>query len=711
MTAHTSSSPPDRHASNPGTLAPFQTGALVVSLVITVATLLLTPSAAVKWPNVAVFVPSYQSLLIATYLLAAYLIYGYFRQTRQRSLLWLWAGSIYTAGVLTAQFLSLPGAFVAGERLLGGPQTTIWLWFYWHLGASGMLLGYALAESRAPNRIVPDAMRSLARSACLTAAALAVTIASVTVLHDHLAVLDIDGDYSRVIRTGYGPLIQVMLFAAMIVLWRTSRFRTPISAWLGVAMLALALDNMITMAGGARLSAGWYVGRLNALFSALVMLVLYMQTIHRVYLGASASAVALERAKTELERHQKHLESLVEERTRSLENSQNALLHAQKLEAIGKLTGGVAHDFNNVLHIISGNLDLIRMLSGPNEKVQQRCTSAREAVRRGARLSSQLLSFARKQPLQPAPASLAQIFGDMDELIKRAVGERIEIVLDVAPDAWNVKVDQQQLENVFLNLALNARDAMPYGGTLTIAAHNTTLGKADTTRLQLGASDYVTLAFADTGCGMPAAVRERAFEPFFSTKGVGKGTGLGLSMAYGFVKQSGGHIEIASEAGRGTSVIFLLPRTLEAAVEKSSNQATPVSGGSETVLVVDDEVAIQDNVGAILTALGYRVLKASSADEASGVLRQHERIDLLFTDVIMPGAMSSPQLASLARELHPALQVLFTSGYSEDAVIQDGRLKQGVHLLSKPYSSEELARAIRITLAGGERRDQHRNSA
>ncbi len=695
-----------RPASRPASFsrfAPFQIGALAVSALLTLITLLLTPGAAHKWPNVPVFVPAYQSLLIGTYLLASYLVYGYFLQTRIRSLLWLWSGCVYTAGVLVAQFLSLPGAFVAGQRLLGGPQTTIWLWFFWHLGAGGMLLGYAFSEWRRPGRLVPDAGRSFARSAACMAAALGATLFAVTVLHDRLPVQDVGGDYSLVTSTGYGPLLQLMLFAALFFLWRASRFRTPISAWLGVVVLALALDNMITMAGGARLSIGWYVGRLNALFSALVMLVLYMQTIHRVYLKAAFNADELAIAKDKLERHQERLETLVQERTRSLEDTQNALLHAQKLEAMGKLTGGVAHDFNNVLHIIGGNLDLIRMLAGANDKVLQRCTSARDAVRRGARLSSQLLSFARKQPLQPAPTSMARVLADMDELLKRAVGERVRIELAVAPDSWNVRVDPQQLENVVLNLALNASDAMHDGGTLTISIANTVLTEDESARLQLRAREHVCIAFIDTGAGMIEEVRERAFEPFFSTKGIGKGTGLGLSMAYGFVKQSGGHIDIDSEPGQGTTITILLPRTAEAAIEKAAHQAAAVSGGAETILVVDDEIAIQDNVTEILSALGYRVLRASSADDASVVLRQHRGIDLLFTDVIMPGTMNSQQLAALARELHPTIQVLFTSGYSADAVIQDGKLKSDVKLLNKPYSDDDLARAIRAALNGSKK--------
>jgi len=670
-------------------LAPFQRRALAVAVLVAVTTAVLIPFAARKWPSMPAFIPAYQTALIGAYLIAAYLMFGYFKQVRTRSILWLWSGSIYTAGVLIAQFLSLKGAFVADVRLLGGPQSTIWLWFFWHLGAGGMLLAYALSEFRSPDGQSPDPSRSLFRAAALTAAALAATLLIVTRFHDMLPVEDVAGDFNRVTSTGYAPLIQGIIFAALFFQWRASRFRTPVSAWVGVAMVALAFDNAITMAGGTRLSIGWYVGRLNALFSALVMLALYLKEVNRVYLAAAVNAGELARAKLELERHQEHLETQVRERTRSLKETQTALLHAQKMEAIGKLTGGVAHDFNNVLHIISGNLDLIRLFSGTNDKVLPRCSAAHEAVRRGAKLSSQLLSFACKQPLQPVSTSLAQVFANMDMLLKRAVGERIDIELTIHAAAGNVKVDPQQLENVILNLTLNASDAMQQGGRLTIDVRDTVHDDAH----------YVHISFTDTGTGMSEDVKERAFEPFFTTKEVGKGSGLGLSMAYGFVKQSGGHIDIESTLGQGTTIRILLPRTGESAVEKKAAPVASIAGGNEVVLIVDDEVEIKENVGTILTGLGYRVLKAGGTDEARRMLTQHKAIDLLFTDVIMPGAMTSPQLAALARQLHPGIRVLFTSGYSEDAVILDGRLNQGVTLLSKPYSRDELARAVRSVLA------------
>jgi CheY-like chemotaxis protein len=281
----------------------------------------------------------------------------------------------------------------------------------------------------------------------------------------------------------------------------------------------------------------------------------------------------------------------------------------------------------------------------------------------------------------------------MDVLLKRAVGERIDIDLQIADDAWNVIVDPQQLENAILNLTLNASDAMAGSGRLTIGVRN----------LAQPEGEAVRIAFADTGCGMSPEVKQRAFEPFFSTKEVGKGTGLGLSMVYGFVKQSGGQIEIESEPGQGATIVILLPRTPESAATMKPAQPGAVTGGSETVLVVDDEADIRENVAAMLAGLGYRILTAASADEARALLGRHARSDLLFTDVIMPGATSSTQLAELARTAHPAIQVLFTSGYTEDAVIEDGKLADGVRLLSKPYSRDELAHAVRAALASSAR--------
>lgn len=670
-------------------LAPFQRAAILSALLIALATTLLMPHASSHWPAFASFLPAYQTATISCYAVVAYLIYGYFQQTRLHSLLYLWGGCVYTSAILAVQFVSFPSAFVPDIRLLGGSQSPSWLWFFWHLGSTGMLFGYAAAEWRRRGHIVANPARAFVSCVTLTLIALVASVAAVTVFHDWLPVVDIKGDFSRITRTGYAPLIQLIIMAALFLLWRATRFRTPVNAWLGVAMVALIFDNAITMAGGTRLSIGWYVGRINALLSALVMLALYLKEVNRVYLGAAAAAVELALANKALEAHQQQLETLVAERTKKLEDTQAALMNAQKLEAIGKLTGGVAHDFNNVLHIISGNIDLIKMVTHANEPVHLRCNSAQTAIKRGAKLSSQLLSFARKQPLQPDSVSLPEVFGAIDMLLKRAVGERIDVRFEVDDGVWNVLADPQQLENVMLNLAMNAADAMVDGGSVRIAVTNT----------QGVDGDFVQLAFSDSGHGMSAEVKARAFEPFYSTKGLGKGSGLGLSMAYGFITQSGGQIEIDSEPGVGTTVTILLPRAVAAAAPKPIILRSSDKGGNETILVVDDEPDIVDNVTAILRAAGYRVLTAANADEAIAQLDGHGCIDLLFTDVIMPGIVTATDLAARARALHPKMGVLFTSGYTENALIHNGRLDEGINLLNKPYDSAQLADAVRAVLS------------
>lgn len=384
-----------------------------------------------------------------------------------------------------------------------------------------------------------------------------------------------------------------------------------------------------------------------------------------------------------------------------LEQTRTALFQSQKMEALGKLTGGVAHDFNNVLQVLRGNLELLENRHGRDSWSRERLGNAIDAVDRGATLASQLLAFGRQQPLTPVVINPARHLRALDDMLRRALGETIEIESAVAGGLWNTSVDPHQLENVILNLAINARDAMPNGGKLTLELANATLDDGYVATVpDVSAGQYVMLAVTDTGTGMSPEVMERAFDPFFTTKRKGQGTGLGLSMAYGFVKQSGGHIRLYSEIGHGTTVRIYLPRSTDAvSAEKASNVIT-VRHGTETILVVEDDPKVQLTVIELLSGLGYAVLKASDAEQALAIVGSGVHIDLLFTDVVMPGPLRSPDMARRAVQLLPQLKVLYTSGYTQNAIVHGGRLDPGVELLSKPYSRQQLALKIRLVLGG-----------
>ncbi|WP_269502992.1 ATP-binding protein [Burkholderia sp. IMCC1007] len=377
------------------------------------------------------------------------------------------------------------------------------------------------------------------------------------------------------------------------------------------------------------------------------------------------------------------------------------LRHAQKMEAIGSLTGGIAHDFNNVLQVISGNLQILAVELGESASAQPRIESANNAVRRGAQLASHLLAFARRQPLSPTVLNPRRLIDGMSEMLRRALGETVRIVPALAPDVGNVLADRHLLENALLNLAINARDAMRGEGTLTIAAYNSTQSEpaAGTPGPSLPAGDYVTFEITDTGSGMTADVLERVFEPFFTTKPDGEGTGLGLSMVFGFVKQSGGHMSIDSTPGQGTTVRLVLPRCHDvcAAEPARAPQHDPVRG-RETILVVEDDTDVRLTVVEMLAQLGYKVITASDGEAALRMLDSGMEIDLLFTDVIMPGRIKGGELARRAALRTPPLPVLFTSGYTRDEIFHAGRLDPGIMLLSKPYRRDELATRIRSVL-------------
>jgi signal transduction histidine kinase len=399
------------------------------------------------------------------------------------------------------------------------------------------------------------------------------------------------------------------------------------------------------------------------------------------------------------------LEQRVEERTRELRIAENALSHAQKMEAVGQLTGGIAHDFNNLLAGISGSLELLqtRLAQGRTGEADRYITAAQGASRRAAALTQRLLAFSRRQTLDPRPTDINKLVAGMEDLIRRSVGPNVQVEVVGAGGLWVTEVDSSQLENSLLNLCVNARDAMmPDGGRLTIETANKWLDERAARERDLSPGQYVSLCVTDTGVGMAPDVIARAFDPFYTTKPLGQGTGLGLSMVYGFVRQSGGQVRIYSELGSGTTVCLYLPRLSGAAreLDELKVSAERVEGGDgETVLVIDDEPTIRMLIADELTEHGYKVIEAEGASTGLRILESDMRIDLLITDVGLPGGINGRQVADAARVGRPELKVLFITGFAENAVVGNGHLAQGMAVLTKPLVLTALSNKIRELIA------------
>ncbi len=397
------------------------------------------------------------------------------------------------------------------------------------------------------------------------------------------------------------------------------------------------------------------------------------------------------------------MKALVEEKDRLLDekNVTDLQLHqAQKMEAVGQLTGGVAHDLNNILTVITGTIEILSEAFADRPELLAITRMIDDAAARGADLTQRLLAFARKQPLQPCEVDVNALVIQAANLLRTTLGEHIEVHMMLAGDASHALIDPSQLTNAVLNLALNARDAMPEGGKLTIETCNVALDEAyASTNADVVAGNYVLVAVTDSGHGIPAAILNNVFEPFFTTKEVDKGSGLGLSMVYGFVKQSHGHIKIYSEEGHGTTVRIYLPQASGVALPAEQAGEPGMTGGDETILVVEDDNLVRAFVIGQIQSLGYATLAAVNAREAMAVIDGPEKVDLLFTDMIMPGSMNGRQLADAALQQRASLKVLFTSGYSNEAIIHHGHLDAGVLLLAKPYRKSDLAQMIRAALA------------
>jgi PAS domain S-box-containing protein len=425
------------------------------------------------------------------------------------------------------------------------------------------------------------------------------------------------------------------------------------------------------------------------------------------WIGTNTDIQDQRRVLTDMVQLNAMLEERVEARTQQLRETEAALRQAQKMEAIGQLTGGIAHDFNNLLTGIIGSLELVRRrlgkyfpgADGSPRDLDRFMEAATVSAQRAAALTHRLLAFARRQSLDARPTDVAELTHSMAELLRRTLGEQVKLSIEATPDCWHALTDPNQLESAVLNLAINARDAMPEGGHLTIGASNVVLdtgAAGGPGHLEPGA--YVAVSVTDTGAGMPDDVKEKAFDPFFTTKPTGQGTGLGLSMVYGFARQSGGHAHIASRVGQGTTVTLYLPRAAAEAKAPAEPGTAAPGGDGETVLVVEDVASVRMLIVEVLTDLGYRTIEATDASEALPVIGSSRPIDLLVSDVGLPG-LNGRQIADYARTRRPGLKVLFVTGYAGDAAARGAALDPGMAIITKPFAIDQLASKIREMLS------------
>ncbi|WP_246799633.1 ATP-binding protein [Bradyrhizobium sp. CCBAU 51753] len=432
--------------------------------------------------------------------------------------------------------------------------------------------------------------------------------------------------------------------------------------------------------------------------------------IHRVedvtqFIHLKRRGVEQDKLADQLRERTEQMEAEIFMRAREVEaareqlEAEQKLRQVQKMEAVGHLTGGIAHDFNNILTVITGLIDILAEAVEHDAALSSVTKMISDAASRGAEVTKHLLAFSRQQPLQPREADLNTLVQDTARLLRPSLGEQIEIETSLEPDAWPAFIDPNHMATALLNLAVNARDAMPDGGKLMLETSNVILDETyAASNLDVRAGEYVMVAVSDTGAGIPETIREKVFEPFFTTKDTGKGTGLGLSMVYGFIKQSDGHLKIYSEEGHGTSIKLYLPRSSGDMEEAEPPAVVDARGGNETILVVEDDPLVRNYVSAQLEQLGYRTLVTANGPEALAAIDKGFVCDVLFTDVIMSGGMNGRQVADAVLAKLPSVRVLFTSGYTEDAIFHHGRLDPDVTLLAKPYRKSDLARMIRQVL-------------
>jgi PAS domain S-box-containing protein len=769
---------------------------VLISVVIFIAAF---PFARQPLPQIWAFIPAYEAALAINDLLTAVLLFAQFSILRSRSLLILACGYLFTALMVVAHALTFPGVFSPTGLLGAGPQSTAWLYMFWHGGFPIFVILYAWSndEPRAVAEAPWSIQRALQAGIGAAFASVAVLTLLATVGQRLLPAIMSANTYSSTM-IAVVLLVWLLSFIALLLLWNRPR-HSMLDLWLMVVMCAWIFDIALSAVFNAgRFDLGFYTGRIYGLSAAtFVLVVLLVRTTglygqlsqllgteqqklmresalrQRIFntsidlilvcdrkgrlaqvspssqtilghqpdemIGQSANQFIyhedLDNTRKEMRlarlgrltrnfdcryTHKKgHAVPLTWTGVWSEHDQQHffigrdmserikleqQLRQAQKMEAIGQLTGGIAHDFNNILAVVIGMTELTAARVAGDPGLSAMVKQIDEAAERGVQLVQRMLAFARKQPLEPRVLDVNDAVKRATSMLARTLGEDITMRSDLADEPWLALADPSQLEDAIVNLAVNARDAMPKGGNLVIETANVHLDEdyaAQHAEVQPG--DYVAVIVTDSGTGMPPEIVERVFEPFFTTKEVGRGTGLGLSMVYGFMKQSRGHVKIYSEVGHGTSIKMYFPKASQKVASDIDVSATEVHespSGRETILVVEDDATVRAMAVSVLEGLGYQVRQASDGKSALSILHGTAHIDLLFTDMIMPNGVSGQDLVKAARQLRPNMKALLTSGYSEQFISTRGDADQDVRLLVKPYRREKLATAVRSALNG-----------
>jgi signal transduction histidine kinase len=661
--------------------------ALAIGVALFVAFCTLIPFARVSLPRVGAFIPIYDSTFVLINLVTAGFLHVAFSRSRLRAVLVLASGYLFASLMAVPHMLTFPGLFSSTGLLGAGPQTGAWLDTFRHAGFPLFVICYALLKRRegVSRRSQADGLINIMSATAGAIAGVCLLTILATAGHRHLPQIMIGDGYTTAM-VAMSVLISLTSLAALVVLGSRPPY-SILDLWLMVVICAWIFDVALsTVLNAGSFDLGFAVGRLYGLFAASIVPIVLLVEAGRLY-GRLDEALAI-----------------AAERNAELARSREELAQSQRLEAIGQLTGGVAHDFNNLLTVVIGNLELILSARGEAEKIERLTQSAMNAAQRGEHLVRQLLTYARRQISHPQIVNLNQLIANFENLMHRVIGEQIEVVTMLSPVLSPVQIDPAQFETAILNLAINSRDAMAGGGRITIETRDVILDPQHAAEdPEATPGPYVMVAVSDSGAGMTPAVLARAFDPFFTTKELGKGSGLGLSQVYGFAKTVGGQVKIHSELGVGTIVRLYLPKSSDWSIppeaEAEAASSLPASG-HETILVVEDDRDVLDVTAESLRQLGYQVVTAVDAVRALEILRGAQPVDLLLSDVIIPGGTNGAQLAIKARRVRPALKVLLTSGYTAAALSLEHGLPDDLDVMDKPYQREELARKLRAVIGG-----------